>query len=133
LIRGGRNWHKAFLKRFDGREDIGKRHLYERYFASEGLPRDAVYACLDLLAFEYEMPAGILRPSNKLEKLFAPIPTSNPFAWFFYRAREQDSQAEVNYRLAKRMRQYGTLGKWLKIETVNDLIRAWCGLTPPTK
>lgn len=123
-------WRRAFLSRFSDRENIGKERLYERYFMKEGLPKEAVFECLDLIEFEYELQAGILRPEDKLTKLFEPVATKNPWRWLVYQVREGDSQSEINHELAKRMRQQGTLGTWSRIETFDDLIRAWCGQKP---
>ncbi len=120
----------ALRARFGDREDIGKQGLYDRYYASTGVPKEALLELLDLIEFEYDLSPGLLRPEDKLEKLVEPIPTKNPWRWLVYRTSAGDRQSELSYRLSKRMRQYGTLGAWPQIETVDDLIRAWCGRRP---
>jgi hypothetical protein len=124
------NWRKMFLDRFAGREDLGKEDLYARFFAPEGLPKSDVFECLELIEFEYEFSPGLLRPDDGLTKLFDRVVTRNPWRWMLYQVREGDSKSEINYQLANRMRRFGTLGSWSRIETVNDLLRAWCGQTP---
>jgi len=120
----------ALRSRFGDREDIGKVGLYERYYAATDLPKEAILECCELIEFEYELSPGLLRPDDKLSKLVEPIPTKNPWRWMVYQTAAGDRQNELSYQLAKRMRQYGTVGFWSKIETVDDLIRAWCGRRP---
>jgi hypothetical protein len=129
------NWRQELLQRFHGRENLSKDELYTRYFEKARLPKDEVLECLKLLEFEYDIPSGLLRPEDKLEKLFNPVPAKNPWRWLVYRTREGDSQTEINYELGKRMRRAGTIQSWSHIKnfgdiTFFDLIRAWCGKTP---
>lgn len=129
------DWQEEVVRRFDGRENLTKDELYARYFEKEGLPRDEVFECLKLIEFEFEVPAGLLRPEDKLEKLFSPVPAKNPWRWLVYRTREGDSQTEINYELGKRMRRAGTIQSWSHIKnfgdvTFSDLIKAWCGRKP---
>ena len=129
------NWREEVLQRFHDRENLSKDELYTRYFEKAGLPKDEVLECLKLLEFEYDVPSGLLRPEDKLEKLFNPIPAKNPWQWLVYRTREGDSQTEINYELGKRMRRAGTIQSWSHIKnfggiTFFDLIKAWCGKTP---
>lgn len=127
MSRADRHWRSAFLNRFADRDDIGKENLYKRYFEAAGLPQKEVFECLELIEFEYEISAGLLRPEDKITKLFDRVATKNPLRWLVYRTREDDSASEVNYELTKRMHKYRTLGSWPKIETIDDLVRAWCG------
>lgn len=123
-------WRKALLARFGDREDIGIDKVYARYFMEDNLPKDEVFECLKVIEFEYELPAGLIRPGDRLKELFRPVPTKNPLLWLFYRSREEDSESEINYELGKRMRKHGTFDSWQKIETFGDFIRAWCGQRP---
>ena len=128
-------WRQEVLERFHGRENLSRDELYARYFEKAGLPKDEVLECLRLLEFEYDVPSGLLRPQDKLEKLFSPVPAKNPWQWLVYRTREGDSQTEINYELGKRMRRAGTIQSWSHIKnfgdiTFFDLIKAWCGKTP---
>jgi hypothetical protein len=123
-------WKHALRSRFGDREDIGKDGFYDRYYSATTLPREALLELLELIEVEYDLSPGLLRPNDKLSKLLDPIPTRNPWRWLVYQARVEDRQSELNYRLAKRMHKYGTVGVWSKIETVDDLAHAWCGLRP---
>jgi hypothetical protein len=130
MSRSYAHWQQAILDRFADRADIGKLELYARYFEEPGLSKQCVMECFELIESEYEIPAGLLRPEDKLAKLVDPVKAKNPLRWLFYRSREEDIESEINHQLAKRMRRHGTLNKWPKVETIDDLIRAWCGLTP---
>lgn len=125
MKRGGAHWHKTLLSRFADREDIGKEKLYEQYFSD--LPKTDVFEVFDLIEFEYEIPAGLLRPEDNLSRLFEPVKTRNPFKWLEYQVREADSRIEIINELVKREKQHGTYGDQSKIETIDELIYAWCG------
>lgn len=132
------NWQHAILERFDRRENLSTEELYNRYFQEAGVSRDEVLECLQLLGSEYRVPAGVLRPEDKLEKLLSPVTANNPWQWLVYRTREGDSETEINYALGKRMRRFDTVQSWSHVEKfgdlmISDFIRAWCGLTPTGK
>lgn len=127
MKRGGSYWHKSFLSRFADRDDISKDKLYGLHFSH--LPKKDVFEFFDLIEFEYEIPAGLLRPEDNVSKLFDPIPRRNLWHWLSYDVREGDSQIEVTNQLVKREKRHGTYEKW-KIETIDDLIHCWCGHKP---
>jgi hypothetical protein len=132
------DWRDEILGRFAGREDLSKDELYDRYFEKLGCPKPNVFECLNLIELEYQIPAGVLRPEDKLEKLIEPVPTKNPWRWLVYRTHEGDSETEMNYELGKRMRSASTVQAWSHIEnfgelTICELIEAWCGLEPTTR
>jgi hypothetical protein len=129
------DWEQAIVRRFDGRENLAINELYNRFFKNAELRKDEVVECLKLLESEYKVPAGVLRPNDKLAKLFHPVRATTPWQWLVYRTREGDTETEINYELGKRMRRSGTVKSWSHIKrfgdlTVSDLLRAWCGLTP---
>ncbi len=120
--------------RFADRELLSRDKCYDLYFGPLGLPKEKVLECLAIVEIEFEVPIGLLRPTDKLSLLFSPVPTKNPLKWLVYRTREDDCQSELNYQLSERLRQYETLDLWenIEIETVEDLLRAWCGERPAT-
>jgi hypothetical protein len=124
------NWRNSIRRRFSDRIDIGKDALYTQYFMKDDLSRTEVLECLELIESEYELPAGLLRPEDSLLKIFEPVPAKNLWQWLVYQVREGDSQSELNYELEKRMLKHGTINDWHKFETVDDLVRAWCGKKP---
>lgn len=125
-----KHWREALRARFEGRENLTNGEFYRRYYLTSGIPEDSLVECLSFIEAEYDFPVGLLRPEDKLSKLFAPVETKNPWRWLVYRVKEGDSQSEIEYEVAKRQRRHGTLGKWSRLETVDDLIRAWSGKPP---
>jgi hypothetical protein len=125
-------WLAAIRERFADREDIGRERVFELYFAKEGLPKEEVFECFDLIETEYGYIAGLLRPEDSLDKLFDPVPTRNPFCWAGYRIMAGDRQLWFGEELYKRMRERGTFPyrKLLRNESIDDFIRAWCGRIP---
>ena|SRR2546427_12255190 len=118
-------WVASLLQRFAGREDLGKRGVYQHYWSA--MPEQAIMELFDFIELEYKLPAGLLRPEDGLTKLLEPVATRNPFRWLVYQLRSGDRQSELNRQVAKRMRGYSNLGTWTDIATMDDLVRAWCG------
>jgi hypothetical protein len=123
-------WKRQMLARFADREDIGVEQLYDLYFRTQGCARSEVLKCLDLIESDVGIHPGILRPTDKLNLLFQPIETKNPFKWMVYQVRGGDMQAAISSELTERLRAHDTFDDWDQIDTVEDLIRAWCGLKP---
>jgi hypothetical protein len=134
MNRSGEFWTSVMQSRFGNRELLSRDQCYEVYFAPLGLPREQTLECLDLIEVEFEVPVGLLRPTDRLSLLFTPVPTKNPLKWVVYRMREGDCQSELDYELGKRLRRYRTLDLWknIEIETIETLLRAWCGERPTT-
>lgn len=82
--------------------------MYKRYFAD--LPKEDVLECLELIEFEYELPAGLLRPADRLEKLFEPVASKNWWRSLVYQIRAGDRENELTLQLSKRMRRHGVRG-----------------------
>jgi len=124
----GRKWLAAIRQRFSDRDDIGRERVYELYFAKAGLPKEEVFECFDLVESEYGYIAGLLRPEDRLEKLFKPVPTRNPFKWAAYEIMAGDRQFWFGNELFKRRRRHGTIAERTSIpmETIDDFVRAWC-------
>ena len=124
-----RKWLAAIRERFADRKDIGRERVFELYFAREGLPREEVFECLDLIETEYGYIAGLLRPEDSLEKLFTPVQTRNPFRSITYEIMAGDRQLWFGDELEQKLREYGIrkYSDWPPINTIGDFVRAWCG------
>ncbi len=85
---------------------------------------------LSFVEVEYKIPAGLLRPNDSLKKLAEPVSTRNPLKWLVYQTRAGDRENELSLQLAKRLARSGTSATWSRVETFDDLIRAWCGEAP---
>jgi hypothetical protein len=132
MKKRSKRWQDVLQGRFCHRENLGKSELYKRYWQKQGLPEAAVLECLEFIEEEYEISSGVLRPEDHLQQLFEPVATRNPLKWLEYETGAEDRKSELNYQLAKRMGKHGTLGTWKNIDTIDDLVRAWCGLGPKT-
>jgi hypothetical protein len=128
-----RKWRAGIRERFGDREDIGREAVYERYFASEELPRVQVFEVFDLIESEFGPIGGLLRPKDNLvEKFFTPVKTNNPFRGMTYEVRAGDSQLSIGDELEKQLKKYGIseYADWPRIETIEDLVRVWCSRIP---
>lgn len=130
----GKSWTSVIRSRFRDRELLSRDQCYEIHFAPLGLPEELALECLDFIEIEFGVPVGLLRPTDRLSLLFTEVSTKNPLKWLAYRVREGDSRSELDYELGKRLRRYGILDLWkdIDIETIGDLLCAWCGERPTT-
>lgn len=128
-----RNWLAGISERFNDREDIGRQGVYERFFADEALPKAEVFEVFDFIESEYGPIAGLLRPQDILEeKFFTPVKTKNPLRWGEYEIRAGDAELSLGDELEKQLKKYGIerYEDWPRIETIEDLVRVWCGRIP---
>jgi hypothetical protein len=125
------SWHSALLSRFQDREHLGAHGVCVSCWPDLG--EQSVLEVLTLIQREYGLEAGLLRPDDALDKLLKPIVTRSPFKWLVYQLRASDKQSELNLQLRRRMDRCGTRNAWSRIETIDDLVRAWCGQQPTRK
>jgi hypothetical protein len=126
-----RKWLAAIRDRFADREDIGRERVYELYFEQEGLPKEEVLDCFDLIETEYGYIGGLLRPNDSLDKLFEPVVTRNSFRRMTYQLMAGDRQLWFSEDLRKQMKKHGTYRQGLPIvKTIGDFVKAWCGKLP---
>jgi hypothetical protein len=123
-------WVEEILKRFGGREDLGKRGLYEKYFKSQNLDEKEVLECFEEIESNYNIPVGVLRPDDSLTKLTERVSTNNPFKWFWWLGRNEFSDDSLIEELGIRMKEQGVFDDWKIINTFEDYVRAWCGQKP---
>src|SRR4051794_22409276 len=123
-------WAERIVDRFRDRKVLSKAELYSDYFAPLGLPERDVMECLDEIEFDYSIPVGILRPDDELTKLTEAVDTNDPLRWLFWRSKSEFREAELLDELKVRLKTHGTFNDWKSINTVGDLIRAWCGQKP---
>ena len=123
-------WAQALLRRFKGRQDLGKKGLFDKYFMPIGLPEKDVLECFDEIEFDYSIPVGVLRPDDKITKLTEAVSTYNPLKWLFWRPRSEFREADLLDELHVRLKKHGTMEDWKIIDTFEDFVRAWCGQRP---
>lgn len=123
-------WAGTILKRFEGRENLGKEELFRAYFEPQGLNEKDVLECFEQIEAGYLIPVGVLRPDDSLSKLTERVTTSNPLKWFCWLGRNEFSDDDLSAELRIRLTRYGTQNEWDAIDTFQDLILAWCGEKP---
>jgi hypothetical protein len=121
---------EGILERLAGRTALPKSEMFHTYWADAGVPEQEVVAALDLIELEFEIDAGLLRPSDPLDLLFSPPATRHPLRWMEIQTACGDRQREFSWQLCKRLRRHGTVAYWPRVMTVDEFIRAWGGLLP---
>lgn len=128
-----KSWQDHVMDRFSGREELTKEELYRRFWMGEGLLQDSVFDALDLIEREFSITAGVLRPDDKLAKLFVPPATKNPLKWLYYQYVFGDRHDWLDTRIAEKLKEHALVREWTQessILTVDDYVRAWCGRPP---
>lgn len=123
-------WAEKILARFEGREDLGKKLLFEKYFKTKGLNQKEVMECFDEIELIYCIPVGVLRPKDNMTKLTEAISTYNPLQWWSWRPRSEFADAELMIELGIKLKKHGTFHLWKMINTFEDFVLAWCGEKP---
>ena len=108
-----------------GRADLGPVGLYERYWAPAGLPRARVLALLGVLELEYDLPVGHCRPEDRLRPLYAPAPSRSPLRRLAHRLSAGGARGPA-CPLDELLWAHGARPA-AEPETLDDLVRAWCG------
>lgn len=114
---------KRLVARLGERPELGRERALDELAA--GLPRDEVNELADLLELELGLPLGLLRGDDSLRELLAPFPIGNPLTWLFAEGALEDGTSEIGYQLRLRRQARGEPVD-VKIETVRDLLVAWC-------
>lgn len=126
-------WVEQILNRFEGRENLGKHLLFEKYFKEKGIDEKEIMECFDEIERDYNIPVGILRPEDKMTKLTNPIQTKNPLHWFSWQPRSEFTYSELMIELGIQLKKHGTYDLWKIIDTFEDFVLAWCGEKPRQK
>jgi hypothetical protein len=114
--------------RFPVRESLSKVQLAQDCFSQHDVTE--VLALFDLIEFEFLIDVGFLRPEDRLDVLFSPVPTRNPLAWAQFRMRETDGVHEISVEVAKKRHKRRLPARPINpIETLGDLVAAWCEST----
>lgn len=126
-----KKWLASIRERFADRDDIGRERVFELYFENEGLPKEDVFECFDLIDTEFGPISGLVRPDDSLDKLFEPVATRNVYRGMTYEVMAGDRQLWFGEDLKKQMKKHGTYAGGLPIvKTIGDFVRAWCGKLP---
>jgi hypothetical protein len=126
------DYRAGLLARFDGRDVLSKDELYDRFWASKGLDRAEVIALFDLVEEAYYISPGLLRPSDPIEMLTDRVPEQHWWRGPVHDVIAGDRQFWVQEELGHKLRQYGTYDLIQRINTIDELVLAWCGWSPVT-
>jgi len=118
------------LARFGEREVLSKNELYDRFWADRGLDRTEVIGLFDLIEEAYDVPAGILRPTDPIEMLTDRVPEKHWWRGPIHDVIAGDRQFWVQEELDHKLKHYGTSNYIRRIQTVDELVLAWCGWWP---
>src|SRR5581483_11886709 len=120
-----KKWKEFILKRFSDREDLGKKEVYQRYWSD--LPEAAAMQFFKEIESFYFLPAGLLRPDDDVKKLVEPDKSGKWYKPIKYELRFGELETELADQLKKRMKKSNKIVELDKIQTVDDLMRVWCG------
>jgi hypothetical protein len=123
-----RKWQELFLDRFSDREDLGESAVRRLFW--DDLPVDEVKMLFAFLKAEFTLQPGLLRPTDPASLFSRSLRGRRLFGWMLAQARFADASSELNTELARRIGLHGLQREWVSIETVDDIVRAWCGMRP---
>jgi hypothetical protein len=118
LTVGTRQMRREKERRFAGRPDLMPGEFYERFYASAGLPRDAVLRTIHDVALELEVPEAKLRPEDRFAEDLRPVR-----GWEF-----DDGIGILSWELDRLARKAGVAIDLGSIATLDDYIRYRVGL-----
>src|SRR5512140_3757476 len=114
----------VLLERFKGREALDRDTATQQYWSE--YPSEPLTELFDLFEQEYTLPAGILRPDDRIDVLTHPLPGRHPALWLFREAGLEDAASRLSSQLSRRAHLDDLSG----IQTVGALAAAWCGMRP---
>jgi hypothetical protein len=121
------DYRAGLLARFGERDVLSKEELYDRFWADKPLDRTEVIGLFDLIEEAYDFPAGLLRPTDPIEKLTGRVPEKHWWRGLVHDVIAGDRQLWMQGELANKLRDYGTYDLIQQINTVDELVLAWCG------
>lgn len=117
-------WVAKIRARFADRAILPRQAALDQFGVTG--PHAEVREALQLIESEYDLPAGFLRPEDRLEFLFDPVEAGNPLEWLLFRGKTEDRRSELEYRLSKRVGR-AAFGQFREnLATIGDYVLAWC-------
>ena len=116
------NWVLAIRERVPGRELLSQAVAFDSLWAPLGISHATFDGFVDLLAFEYQLDVGRLRPDDPLAVLLDPVPATSWFSRSINEVRAGDRQLVLQNFLEQSCRAHGllpsraptTLGEYLQ-------------------
>jgi hypothetical protein len=124
------DYRNGLLARFAGREALAKDELYQAHWAQMGLDRNEVFELLDLIEEAYDIPAGLLRPSDPIDKLTDRVPEKRWWRGPIHDVIAGDRQCWLQEEFSRKLKKHGLTEGVEKVETIHELVMIWCGRLP---
>lgn len=76
---------------------ISKEELFNSYYRDSGIPAETVFECLSHIANSMEIPMGAIRPSDRFESEYSPLPGDGllELGWFLADRRKEAGVDEI--------------------------------------
>lgn len=126
-----RKQRKLLRDRFGEREIVSPEEIASSF--EPPLDASEVAELFRVIEQAYEVPAGLLRVSDNIDLLVAPIKTKNLLQSWQYEIRAGDALLELQRYLHQRLKANGRTKQWSQIDTFGQLLEAWCGRAPNAK
>jgi len=127
-----KDYRAGLLARFGERDVLSKDQLYDQFWAPRQLDRPEVIALFDLIEEAYEIPAGILRPNDGIDMLTGRVPEKHWWRGPVHDVIAGDRQFWLQEELVYKLNHYGTYNHIRRVNTIDELVLAWCGWWPTT-
>jgi hypothetical protein len=124
------DYRNGLLARFADREALAKGELFERYWADMGLDRNEVFDLLDLIEEAYDIPAGLIRPNDPIDKVTERVPEKRWWRGPIHDLIAGDSQFWLQEEFSRKLKKHGLSESVEKVETIQELVMIWCGHLP---
>ncbi len=111
---------KARKRRFLGRAELSPDEFYQQYYESSGLPKDKVIEILNNIAHVLEIPAKLLRPTDRFTEELKAEP-----GWEY-----DDGLGILEWELDIILRRKGSKLQLSDIKNIDDYIRCVIELGP---
>jgi hypothetical protein len=118
------------LARFAGRESLDKETFYRHYFQPQNLGQTECDELFELVEKIYQIPTGLLRPTDDINLLTGKIENAKWWRGIFHELMAGDNEFWLQEELDKKLKKYGTHAQINQIKTCNDLFLAWGGFVP---
>lgn len=108
----GRHVLRKRKKRFEGRDEIALEEFVRRYYSDSVISTGLIDEVLNKVSQFYQLPKGVLRPSDSFDKELAPVENF------------QDPIIDINWYINALIKQRGYKDCDISgINTIDDLIR----------
>src|SRR5690349_6575452 len=124
------DYRNGLLARFSDREALSKDQLFQQCWEGSALDRKEVFELFSLIEEAYEIPAGLIRPNDPIDKLTDRVPEKRWWRGPFHDVIAGDRQFWLQEEFERKLKKYCLSRKDSKVDTINELVFIWCGRLP---